>query len=120
VRRTRLSRTPNLPRPHPMPAFDRLLGPRSVAGKLLRVARNWYTDLRYGGWCGGEKGSPYKDRRASNFGSTDYLQPQYLLPLPAPARADRAGRRVGGRRLREGAGPELLAQPGPLESAGRG
>jgi hypothetical protein len=70
------------------PFFKKLVNPRFLVNKLIRVAYDAYWDWRYGGWCGGTKDSPYAHLGANGTQSTEYLQLKILfqserLPISA-------------------------------------
>jgi Methyltransferase domain len=62
----------------PLP-FNKLLSPRFLAGKVVRVMHNTYWDWRFGGSCGGRKISPFAYRGINGTQSTDYLQLELLF-----------------------------------------
>jgi SAM-dependent methyltransferase len=68
--------------------FKKLINPKFLARKLVRVAYDAYWDWKFGGWCGGTKDSPYAHLGANGTQSTEYLQLRILfhgarLPITA-------------------------------------
>jgi SAM-dependent methyltransferase len=62
-----------------MPLVDYPFNPVRAARKMRRMAQNLFWDLRYGGYCGGYKRSPYEDRGALGTLSTEYEQLDFLF-----------------------------------------
>src|SRR5262245_7544268 len=58
-----------------MSAFlKKLVAPKFLVKKIIRVAYRAYCDWKFGGWCGGTKASPHAHQGAYFTLSTDYPQ----------------------------------------------
>jgi hypothetical protein len=59
--------------------LKKLLNPRFLVNKVIRVTHNAYWDWKYGGWCGGTRESPFASLGAFKTQSVEYLQLKALF-----------------------------------------